>query len=153
MNEKSGYPSMMALLGLLAVLGYQNRDKIADVLKNMNQEGTTTAGGNQGQTGALGGLGGLLSGLNLGTLLNGGLKELQDRFMQAGQGDKAESWIGTGPNKNVAPDDLQKALSPEMVRMLSQATGLSEEELLARLSRELPDAVDKYTPEGRIAAA
>jgi uncharacterized protein YidB (DUF937 family) len=33
---------------------------------------------------------------------------------------------------------------------LSQQTGLSREEILARLSRELPDAVDKYTPEGRL---
>jgi len=32
---------------------------------------------------------------------------------------------------------------------LSQQTGLSRDELLTKLSRELPDAVDKYTPEGR----
>ena len=28
-----GMPSMMALLGLLAVAGYQNRDKISEMLK------------------------------------------------------------------------------------------------------------------------
>jgi uncharacterized protein YidB (DUF937 family) len=149
-----GYPSMTALLGLLAVLGYQNRDKIAEILKGLNQGGAA-AGSNpaQGQAGGqLGGLGGLLGGLSAGTLLNGGLKELLDQFTQSGQKDKAESWIGTGPNKDVAPDDLKKALSPEVLQQLSQATGLPEDELLARLSRELPSAVDKYTPEGRIAA-
>jgi len=151
MNSR-GYPSMTALLGLLAVLGYQNRDKIADILKNLNQGGAGTAGNNPAQ-GQLGGkLGGLLGGLSAGTLLNGGLKELLDQFTQSGQRDTAESWIGTGPNKDVAPTDLKKALSPEVLRSLSDATGLPEEELLARLSRELPDAVDKYTPEGRIAA-
>jgi uncharacterized protein YidB (DUF937 family) len=150
MNSR-GYPSMTALLGLLAVLGYQNRDKIADILKNLNQGGAGSAGNSPGQ-GQLGGLGGLLGGLTSGTLLNGGLKELLDRFTQSGQADKAESWIGTGPNKDVAPNDLQKALSPEIMQQLSQATGLSEEELLSRLSRELPNAVDKYTPDGRIAA-
>jgi uncharacterized protein YidB (DUF937 family) len=150
MNSR-GYPSMTALLGLLAILGYQNRDKIAEILKNMNQGGTATAGNNPAQ-GQLGGLGGLLGGLSAGTLLNGGLKELLDQFTQSGQKDTAESWIGTGPNEDVAPTDLKKALSPDVLRSLSEATGLPEEELLARLSRELPDAVDKYTPEGRIAA-
>jgi uncharacterized protein YidB (DUF937 family) len=160
MNSR-GYPSMTALLGLLAILGYQNRDKIAEVLKNLNQGGgAATAGNNpaQGQPGGqpggqLGGLGGLLGGLSAGTLLNGGLKDLLDQFTQSGQKDKAESWIGTGPNKDVAPDDLKKALSPDVLQTLAQATGLSQEELLARLSRELPSAVDKYTPDGRIAAA
>lgn len=154
MNSR-GYPSMTALLGLLAILGYQNRDKIAEILKNLNQGGTATAGNNpaQGQVGGqLGGLGGLLGGLSAGTLLNGGLKELLDQFTQSGQKDTAESWIGSGPNKDVAPTDLKKALSPDVLRSLSEATGLPEEELLARLSRELPDAVDKYTPGGRIAA-
>ena len=28
-----GYPSMTALLGLLAIAGYQNRDKIAEMLR------------------------------------------------------------------------------------------------------------------------
>ena len=37
-----------------------------------------------------------------------------------------------------------------MLAALEQQTGLSQEELLARLSRELPNVVDKYTPDGRI---
>lgn len=154
MNSR-GYPSMTALLGLLAVLGYQNRDKIADILRNMNQGGGAAAGDNpaQGQQGGLGNLGGLLGGLSAGTLLNGGLSELLEQFTQSGQRDAAESWIGTGPNKDVAPTDLKKVLSPDVLQQLSQATGLSQDELLSRLSRELPAAVDKYTPEGRIAAA
>jgi uncharacterized protein YidB (DUF937 family) len=36
---------------------------------------------------------------------------------------------------------------------LAQQTGLSREEIVARLSRELPQAVDQYTPEGRIPSA
>ena len=28
-----GYPSLTALLGLLAIAGYQNRDKIAELLR------------------------------------------------------------------------------------------------------------------------
>jgi uncharacterized protein YidB (DUF937 family) len=73
-----------------------------------------------------------------------------DRFKQSGQGDKAESWVGTGPNKPVTPTQLEQAIGPEILESLSKQTGLSRNELLARLSRELPDAVDKYTPQGRL---
>jgi uncharacterized protein YidB (DUF937 family) len=161
MNNR-GFPSMTALLGLLALAGYQNRDKIADILKGLNQgggttpAGTTTAGNNdpaQGQLGGLGNLGGLLGGLSAGTLLNGGLKELLEQFTQSGQKDTADSWVGTGPNKDVAPTDLKKALGSDVLQQLAQATGLSQDELLSRLSRELPNAIDKYTPDGRLANA
>jgi len=35
---------------------------------------------------------------------------------------------------------------------LTKQTGLSREEILSRLTRDLPSAVDKYTPEGRLPA-
>ena len=60
------------------------------------------------------------------------------------------SWIGTGPNKEVTPSQLERAIGPEVLDTLSKQTGLSRDELLARLSRELPGAVDKYTPQGRL---
>lgn len=147
-----GYPSLTALLGLVAILGYQNRDKIAEVLKGL-QDGDTAAGGAGAPQGQLGGLRDLLGGLSAGTVLNGGLGELLDQFKQSGQKDTAESWIGNGPNQDVAPADLKKVLSPEVLQTLSKATGMSQDELLTRLSRELPSAVDKYTPDGRIASA
>jgi uncharacterized protein YidB (DUF937 family) len=83
---------------------------------------------------------------------SGGLGELVDRFKESGHGETAESWVGTGPNKPVAPPQLEQAIGPEVLETLSKQTGLSREELLARLSRELPDAVDKYTPQGRLPA-
>ena len=54
-----------------------------------------------------------------------------------------------GPNKQCTADELKRAIGPEVLDTLSQQTGLSRDELLTKLSRELPDAVDKYTPEGR----
>jgi uncharacterized protein YidB (DUF937 family) len=152
-----GFPSMTALLGLLAVAGYQNRDKIAEMLSGIGQ-GTPGAAGQSG-TGAAGqsGIGGLLgqlsrsfTGASAGGILSGGLGELVERFKQSGHGETAESWVGTGPNKPVTPPQLEQAIGPEMLETLSKQTGLSREELLARLSRELPDAVDKYTPQGRL---
>jgi uncharacterized protein YidB (DUF937 family) len=164
-----GFPSLTALLGLLAVAGYQNRDKIAEMLRGSpggsdprTTGGTAGAGGESGAGGGLGGLlggggagglGGLLGGLGgagVGGLLGGGLNDLVDRFKQSGRGDLADSWVGTGPNKEVEPRELEQAIGPDVLQTLEQQTGLSRDELLARLSRELPKAVDKYTPDGRI---
>ena len=143
-----GYPSLTALLGLLAIAGYENRDKIAELLRGTDKKpGASTQGGIGG---FLDQLRSSLGGATPGGILSGGLGELVDRFKQSGQGDTAESWVGTGPNKPVTPTQLEQAIGPGILDSLSKQTGLSRNELLARLSRELPDAVDKYTPQGRL---
>jgi len=141
-----GLPSMTALLGLLAIAGYQNRDKIAEMLKGAGASA-------DGRSGGEGGLGGLLNGLagtSAGGLLGGGLGSLLDSFRQAGHGDAADSWVSKGPNKPIDPPQIKQAVGADVLSALSQQTGLSEEEILNRLSRRLPDAVDKYTPDGRV---
>lgn len=142
-----GFPSMTALLGLLAIAGYQNRDKIAEMLGKLNKPGPDGKGG----------LGGLLEklgvdpkGTTAGGILSGGLGELLDRFKRNGQGDKAESWVNTGANKPCTPAELEKALGPDAIEALTKHTNLSKDELLSRLCKELPAAVDQYTPQGRI---
>ena len=142
-----GFPSMTALLGLLAIAGYQNRDKIAEMLGGLNKPGSSGQGGIGG---LLGQLSSSLGGASAGGILSAGLGELLDRFKQSGQGDTAESWVKTGPNKPCTAAQLEKAIGPEVLETLTKQTGLSREELVSRLCRELPDAVDKYTPEGRI---
>ena len=129
-----GFPSMTALLGLLAVAGYQNRDKLSEML---GSRGGSSGGG----AGTGGGLGGLLG---------GGLGELNERFRQNGHGETVASWVGTGPNRSVAPNDLEQAIGPDVLDDLTRQTGLPRDEILARLSRELPQAVDQYTPHGRL---
>ena len=148
-----GMPSMMALLGLLAVAGYQNREKIAEMLGGTKHvPGGAPDPNNQktGQGGVLGKLGGLIGGASAGSVLSGGLGDLVERFKRNGQGQAADSWVQTGPNQQLSPDQLEQAIGPDVLNTLSQQTGLSREELLSRLTRELPSAVDKFTPEGRL---
>lgn len=149
-----GFPSMTALLGLLAIAGYQNRDKIADLLRNAGAGGDQSKPGTGDPlSGMLGNLGGMLGGAGAGGLLSGGLGELLDKFKESGEGETADSWVNNGPNKEVSPPQLKRAIGADVLAQLEQQTGLSQDELLARLSRELPSAVDKYTPEGRLPAA
>jgi uncharacterized protein YidB (DUF937 family) len=161
-NENSGgFPSLTALLGLLAVAGYQNRDKIGEWLRgaaqqpdgaDINRGGAGQPQSSQGDGGSLGGQ--VLGGLGgLGGLLGGGLGELVDRFTQSGQGEKADSWVRQGPNQEVAPPDLERALGPEIIAQITRQTGLSRDELLERLSTVVPQAVDSSTPDGTIRRA
>ena len=148
-----GMPSMVALLGLLAVAGYQNRAKIAEWLGGLKQQPGGAPGANDVQAnpgGVLGNLGGLLGGASVGSVLSGGLRDLVERFRQNGQGHVADSWVNTGPNQPLRPDEIERAIGPDVLDTLSRHTGLSREELLSRLTRDLPSAVDKFTPEGRL---
>jgi uncharacterized protein YidB (DUF937 family) len=97
-----------------------------------------------------GGLGGLLSGGAAGSVLSGGLGDLLKQFQQNGLGDTADSWVGTGPNKQVNPDDLAKALGADQLDALTSQTGMSRNELLEGLSQYLPQVVDTMTPQGRV---
>jgi uncharacterized protein YidB (DUF937 family) len=148
-------PSMTALLALLAVAGYQNRDKIGEFLGQASSDrrariGDQSQSQNQGLGGMLGGLGDMLAGGTAGSVLSGGLGGLFDQFKQNGQGEAVDSWVQHGPNKSLEGEQLAQAIGPDVLAQLSQQTGLSRDELLARLSRELPDAVDKMTPDGRL---
>jgi len=124
-------PIAMGLLGLLAYRTLKGKGRLADML------GTAATPGSAGSP---------LSGGALGN----GLKDLLDRFRQGGHEDKAQSWVSTGPNKSIAPQELEQALGEERIQWLIEQTGMPREQLLAGLSGELPDAVDKLTPNGRI---
>jgi uncharacterized protein YidB (DUF937 family) len=138
-------PITMALLGVLAYRTFQGKGPLADML------GRTPASSPSGGASSThpGGLGGLLGG-GAGGILSGGLGDLLKQFQQNSHGDKAQSWIASGPNKPVSPSELERALGPDKISWLMDQTGLSREELLAGLSRELPKAVDQLTPNGRL---
>ncbi|TXN80285.1 YidB family protein [Methylobacterium sp. WL8] len=160
-----GYPSMTALLGLLAVAGYQNRDKLAELLKghdtpsspSLNQSHSTvppvqSTASNAGATGGIGNLGSLLGGLGtagVGGLIASGLSELVDHFTKGGHGETANSWVNQGANRDIHEADLERAIGPDTLDHLTQQTGLSRGALLSRLSRELPSAIDRYATDGR----
>jgi uncharacterized protein YidB (DUF937 family) len=97
-----------------------------------------------------GGLGGLLGGATAGTVLSGGLDNLIKGFQQSGQGNVAQSWVGHGPNQEIAPNDLAQALGGDTLDTLSQQTGMERNDLLAGLSQYLPELVDQLTPHGRL---
>jgi uncharacterized protein YidB (DUF937 family) len=147
-------PMTMAILALLAwkaVKHFGNQPGASPA--PAPSPGNVNAGG--GLSGGLGdvlkgGLGGLLAGGAAGSVISGGLGDLLKQFQQNGQGDAANSWVGPGPNKQISPDDLGRALGADQINALSAQSGLSRDELLAGLSRHLPDAINHLTPDGRL---
>lgn len=105
-------------------------------------------GGGQAQQ-QQGGLGGALGGM-LGGGAGGGLGGLLNQFQQAGLGHVAQSWVGTGPNQQISPDQLNQVFGDNQVNQWSQQTGMPKQDLLSQLSQYLPHAVDKMTPGGQI---
>jgi uncharacterized protein YidB (DUF937 family) len=97
-----------------------------------------------------GGLGGLLGGAAAGGVLSGGLANIIKELQESGHGHVAQSWVGEGPNQEIAPNDLANALGSDTLHTLSQHTGVSVDDLLAGLSQHLPDLVDQLTPHGRL---
>jgi uncharacterized protein YidB (DUF937 family) len=116
-------PSLTALLGLVAIAGYQNRDKIGEFVKGL-----------------------------AGSAPSGGLGQLVDEMKNKGLGSTVDSWVAKGDNQPVTDSQLGTALGPDLIDAIAKQTGLGRDELLARLSKVLPDAVDKMTPDGKLPA-
>ena len=149
-------PLTMALLGYLAYKGIKH-------LSSSNSGEVSGAPTSSGGLGGLlsGGLGGLLNGGGLGNLLasggagaalSTGLGSLLQQLQQNGQAEKANSWVSTGPNKDISEQELAKSLGEDDINSLSQQTGMGRDDLLSALRRELPNVVDQLTPQGRVPA-
>jgi uncharacterized protein YidB (DUF937 family) len=165
-------PMTMAILALLAYKAVKHLsggqaapdDSAPSAPAPQQLPGTTTASADGGGLGGLlggglgdlmkgplgGTLGGLLAGGAAGGALSGGLNDLLKQFQENGHTETANSWVGTGPNKPISPGDLASALGADQISTLSSQTGLSRDELLAGLAKQLPDVINQLTPDGRL---
>jgi len=80
----------------------------------------------------------------------GGIGDLIGRFQQGGLGNVIGSWIGTGQNLPVSPDQLNNVLGSDTIGNLAQQLGLSHGEVAGQLSQILPQVVDQLTPHGHV---
>src|SRR5713226_3613063 len=81
---------------------------------------------------------------------HGGLQGVVSEFERNGLGATVKSWVGTGPNQPISPDEVHKVLGADLLQQLSAKSGLSVQELAQKLSQVLPHAVDGLTPDGTI---
>lgn len=115
----------LAVLGLLA---YKNRDQIGTWLRKQSEPGSA------------------IDELVAGT----GLREVLERLRIAGAGNKVDSWVSRGENQPLTSEQVTTAIDPATLEELSRQTGLSREELIERITEDLPAAVDELTPTGQL---
>jgi uncharacterized protein YidB (DUF937 family) len=107
--------------------------------------------------GMLDGLIGGAVGAEMATVINGliekhgGVQGIITQLEQKGLGGTVRSWVGTGPNQPITADQIHQALGSDTVQQLAAKVGLSPQDLAAKLSTVLPQAIDKLTPGGVVA--
>lgn len=79
---------------------------------------------------------------------HGGISGIVQQFQSQGLGDTVKSWVGSGPNQPISPDQLHQALGPDTINQLAAKLGMTPQELSAKLSTVLPQAIDTMTPAG-----
>jgi uncharacterized protein YidB (DUF937 family) len=130
--------------------------------------GNAMSGGQQAGAGGLGALAGLLGGgqggggnaallqAALSMLGNdaqgGGLGGLVGKFQQAGLGNQMSSWIGSGQNLPISPDQLQSALGGDLLGQIAKQVGMSPSDTGSQLSQMLPEVINHLTPSGSMPA-
>lgn len=93
--------------------------------------------------------GSLLKGM-AGGAANGQLGDLMKQFQDKGLGNIFGSWVGSGPNQAIDPNQLQSAIGEDKMREMSQKTGLAVPDLAKQLAKYLPTVVDRMTPQGKL---
>jgi uncharacterized protein YidB (DUF937 family) len=133
------------------------------------QPGQGQGGGGLGDLAAMLGQGGAQGGTQggqaallqmvLGMLVNSGqgggqggagLGALLQQFQAAGLGEQVNSWVGTGQNLSISPEQLQGAFGADQMSQMAEKMGLSTGDLGAQLSQMLPQVVDQLTPNGQM---
>jgi uncharacterized protein YidB (DUF937 family) len=142
-------PMTMAILGLLAWKAIKHFSASQSGAGPAPAPSPATTGGGMGDV-LKGGLGVLRAASAPGSVISGGLGDLLKQLQQSGHGETANSWVGNGPNKQIAPGDLASALGADQINGLVSQSGMSRDELLSGLSQMLPDVINHLTPDGRL---
>jgi uncharacterized protein YidB (DUF937 family) len=100
-------------------------------------------------------LGGIV-GAEMATVVNGliakhgGLNGMVQEFHNKGLGPTIKSWVGTGDNQPITPEQLNKVVGSDLMAQFAAKVGMTPEQLASKLSTVLPQAIDKMTPNGTI---
>ena len=103
-------------------------------------------------------LGGIV-GAEMATVVNhliqqhGGVSGIVNQLQSQGLGATVKSWVGTGANQPVSPQELHQAFGADTISQLAAKTGLNTQDLLQKLSQALPAAIDHLTPGGQLPKA
>jgi len=106
-------------------------------------------GGLTGRSG--GGTGNILLQLALSMLQQqGGLEGVLGKFRQAGMGAQADSWVGTGRNMNISPNQLEQVFGSGALNDIASKLGMPQDQAGSAISQVLPELINQLTPQGKV---
>lgn len=103
-------------------------------------------------------LGGIM-GAEMATVVNGlierhgGVQGIISHLQSQGLGPTVQSWVGTGPNQPISPQQVHAAVGPDLMAQMAAKLGVTPEELSTRLAQVLPRSIDTLTPGGKVPAS
>ncbi len=80
---------------------------------------------------------------------HGGVQGIITQLEQQGLGNTVKSWVGTGPNQPISPDQVHQVFGGA-ITTLATKLGMTPQELAAKVSQHLPAAIDHLTPGGKV---
>ena len=83
---------------------------------------------------------------------HGGLQGLIGKLQASGLGEQAKSWVGTGENLPISPDQIQSLLGSDKLQALAAQLGMNHQDAAGGLAQMLPRVVDRMTPGGALPA-
>lgn len=80
----------------------------------------------------------------------GGIQGIIEKFQSSGLGDTVASWVGTGQNQPVTPDQISQALGQDNIQVVVKQANIPAEQSGSILSALLPVLIDQLTPNGQV---
>ena len=81
---------------------------------------------------------------------HGGVGGLTDHLRNNGLGQQVDSWISSGQNQPVDPQQVQAGLGQDGIQNIAQKAGINPQLAAGIAAMVLPMIVDRLTPNGQV---
>lgn len=78
----------------------------------------------------------------------GGLAGVVSMLKEGGLGEQVASWVGTGENLSISPEQIQSVLGNSKIADMAAKIGITPEVLSAQFAEHLPGLINHLTPDG-----
>ncbi len=79
-----------------------------------------------------------------------GLNNLISMFEKNGMGEIVKTWVGTGANSAINPQQIMQALGQDNIQNIASQVGISKDQASGQLANILPDIINQMTPNGQV---
>ncbi|MFC1671420.1 YidB family protein [Spirochaetota bacterium] len=84
------------------------------------------------------------------TIKQTGVGSTMEDFKKKGLGGTLATWISPDKNEPITKEQIMDIFGSDKILKFSKRSGLSEDEVSDKLTRLLPEIIDKSTPGGKI---